>query len=122
MPILLNGLSRPTLHSPRLTSKLLWNTPKLVSAQKLGALKDPEVVNLAQKQKRVIVTFDLDFGELYHAKSDKPAGIIVLRLQDQTVESVNQVLQKFLLNYEEKFIANPSTLAVVKPGAVRFIT
>ena len=30
-------------------------------------LKDPEIVALAKVQGRVIVTFDLDFGELYHS-------------------------------------------------------
>ena len=58
-------------------------------------LKDPEIVALAKKQSRVIITFDLDFGELYHFRERGQLGVIILRLEDQTVESVNAALARF---------------------------
>lgn len=61
----------------------------------LGELNDDEVVRLARGERRVIVTFDLDFGEMFHRSELGLFGVIVLRLQDQTVESVNRVLGRF---------------------------
>lgn len=58
-------------------------------------LKDPQIVALARSQGRVIITFDLDFGELYHFREQGQLGVIILRLEDQTVESVNAVLATF---------------------------
>ena len=42
-----------------------------------------------------MITFDLDFGELYHLLHRGEFGVIILRLEDQTVESVNRVLDRF---------------------------
>ena len=43
----------------------------------------------------MLITHDLDFGELYHLKERGDFGVIILRLADQTVESVNRVLGQF---------------------------
>jgi predicted nuclease of predicted toxin-antitoxin system len=56
---------------------------------------DEQVVALAKRESRVIVTFDLDFGEIYHLRERGEIGVIILRLEDQTVESVNRVLARF---------------------------
>lgn len=61
-------------------------------------LKDPQVVALAREQERVIITFDLDFGELYHFRERGHLGVIILRLADQTVESVNLALARFFVS------------------------
>ncbi len=44
-------------------------------------LSDSEVVGLAKREGRVIITHDLDFGEIYHAASGGEVGVIVLRLR-----------------------------------------
>jgi len=59
-------------------------------------LKDQEIVTLAQREGRIIVTHDLDFGQIYHLTSGGQVGVIVLRLKRQTVEAVNEVLTRFL--------------------------
>jgi predicted nuclease of predicted toxin-antitoxin system len=59
-------------------------------------LKDQEIVSLAQREGRIILTHDLDFGEIYHLTSGGEVGVIVLRLRRQTVEAVNEVLTRFL--------------------------
>ncbi len=66
----------------------------LITSRQAG-LSDAEVVALAKAEGRVIVTFDLDFGEIYHFAERGKIGVIVLRLDDQTVESVNRVLDSF---------------------------
>ena len=62
----------------------------------LSGLDDEKIVNYAQKQKRIILTFDLDFGEMYYFGETTKVGIIVLRIKPHTVELANEVLGKFL--------------------------
>ena len=61
----------------------------------LSHLTDRQVVAMAQREARVVITFDLDFGEIYHRGERGNFGAIVLRLEDQTVEAVNRVLSRF---------------------------
>jgi len=54
------------------------------------------IVDIARRERRIILTHDLDFGEIYYAAMAGEVGIIVLRLRHQTVEAVNDVLGRFL--------------------------
>lgn len=90
--------------SPR-TARYLVQTLGLdvvsLLTQHLGTLHDSEVVRLAKREGRVIVTFDGDFAERYwHAVPDPP-GVIYLRLakESQFVPEVNQILERFLRNH-----------------------
>ena len=64
----------------------------------LSHLSDREIVEMAKRDERVVITFDLDFGKIYHRWERGRIGAIVLRLEDQTVESVNRVLGRFFAN------------------------
>lgn len=59
-------------------------------------LNDAEIVAMAKRERRIILTHDLDFGEIYYFAEGGEIGIIVLRLRQQTVEAVNDVLERFL--------------------------
>ena len=59
-------------------------------------LTDTEIVALAKIEGHVIITHDLDFGEIYYLTEKGKVGILVLRLRYQTVEAVNAVLERFL--------------------------
>jgi len=59
-------------------------------------IPDTEVVALAKSEGRVILTHDLDFGEIYYHAEQGQIGILVLRLRYQTVEVVNDTLERFL--------------------------
>lgn len=56
---------------------------------------DDQVIELAKRQDRVIITQDLDVGAYYRQSAPGSFGVIVIRLADQTVESVNRVLDRF---------------------------
>ena len=58
-------------------------------------LPDEAVVDLAKREQRVIITLDQDFGEIYYLRERGRVGVLVLRLRDQTVASVNRVLAAF---------------------------
>lgn len=103
-----------------LTDKFNLNIIDLITEDKHD-LSDDEVINLAKKEKRVIITFDLDFGEIYYFSEKGKVGIIVLRLKDQTVESVNKVLDKF---FQEKVgnIALEKSLVVIDENKIRIVS
>ena len=62
--------------------------------------KDSEILELARSQDRIVLTFDLDFGDLLAlGLSDKPSTII-FRLDDETAESVNTNLLTVLAQTE----------------------
>jgi len=88
-------------------------------AQQRGQIPDEDVVELAKEQKRVVITFDQDFGEIYHFKEKGKFGAIVLRLEDQTVESVNQLLGEFFTQQQEIDLEN--SLVILEKGKVRVI-
>jgi len=59
-------------------------------------LTDQEIVALAKREGCIILTQDLDFGQIYYFAERGQVGILVLRLRYQTVETVNDVLRRFL--------------------------
>ena len=59
-------------------------------------LQDAEIVALAKQDGRIVITHDLDFGQIYYSAEQGEIGVLVLRLRDQTVEAVNVVLRSFL--------------------------
>jgi len=87
----------------------------------LGGLEDAAVAAMAQKEKRILITFDLDFGELYYFSSYKYFRVIVLRLDDQRVASVNSVLKKFLEGHLDVFKKKGRLLAVISENDFRVI-
>jgi len=93
---------------------------KSLLEEDLGAVSDEKVVKLAKKERRLIITFDLDFGEIYHFREEEKVGIIVLRLKDQTVESVNEALKEFFEDFKERWSEIERNLVVIEEGRYRF--
>jgi predicted nuclease of predicted toxin-antitoxin system len=61
-------------------------------------LTDREIAALAHRDSLVILTHDLDFGEIFYLTEEGQIGIIVVRLHQQTVEIVNDLLTGFLMS------------------------
>lgn len=87
----------------------------------LSHLTDHEVVARAKSEGRVVITFDLDFGQIYHRWERGQIGAIILRLEDQTVESVHRSLGKFFLNVADTIHLEHS-LVVADETRVRITT
>lgn len=85
----------------------------------LGDAEDTKIAEKAIKEGRILVTFDLDFGEIFYFSEQSNFGVVVLRLRDQTVESVNKTFQ-WLLNsqiFDDPKIHN--TLLIVEEGRIK---
>lgn len=92
---------------------------KTVAQFGLEKTEDLEIVEKAIKEKRIIVTFDLDFGEIYYFSIKGDLWIIVLRLKDQTVESVNRTLDWLLKTKILEREESKNTLMLVREKGVR---
>ena len=59
-------------------------------------LEDTEVLNIANKQDRIIITFDTDFGNLICKQKHKTKGIILLRIKLKSPQQITETLEKLL--------------------------
>lgn len=88
----------------------------------LSHLDDEQVIELAKREQRIVITFDLDFGRLYHRFARGRVGIIVLRLEHQSVASVNRSLERFFADPTSATIVLERSLVVIDDTRVRVIT
>ncbi len=62
----------------------------------LGRLPDDQIFEKAQQEGRVVLTFDLDFGDLLAARQTALPSVIIFRLRDQRPAAVNVRLFRVL--------------------------
>lgn len=77
--------------SPRVVSTLREHGHEAVHLreQGLGTLPDGEILAKARAKGRVLLTHDLEFGELLAASGGKLPSVIIFRLKDMRAENVN---------------------------------
>lgn len=69
--------------------------------QDLQRLKDPEIVEKAVAEDRVILTHDLGFGELVAASGGHLPSVVTLRLRNMRYDNVNRRMENVLADHEE---------------------
>ena len=70
-------------------------------SQKLERLSDSEILEKAKIEDRIILTHDLDFGELVAASHKKLPSVIIFRLKNMQPINVNYHLQEILNKYKD---------------------
>ena len=89
----------------------------LVAAQLgLSQAADSEVLNAANKDRRIMVTRDRDFGGLVHVEGVR-TGVIYLRLSPATLHAAHDELNTVLTIYSEEVLL--SSFVVIAPGRHR---
>ena len=86
------------------------------------AWTDAEIVSLAKKEKRTIITHDLDYGEIYYLKEKGKIGVIMLRLQDQTSANVVGKLTNFFQNPKYQKANLSSSLTIISDEKIRIFS
>lgn len=81
--------------------------------QGLDAFSDAEILNIARRDGRVVLTHDLDFGELIAASGDSLPSVVIFRLKNMRPEVVNESLKKILSNYSN-FLEQGCVLSVTE--------
>src|SRR3989344_933426 len=54
---------------------------------------DEEVLELASKRNRILITLDRDFGRLVHYELKAHVGVVYLRLKQESVDSITEVIR-----------------------------
>jgi predicted nuclease of predicted toxin-antitoxin system len=62
-----------------------------------------ELLELANKEKRILITNDKDFGELIFLQKRLTTGIILFRVKIQKSQEKMKLMKKLLMGYREKF-------------------
>jgi len=88
----------------------------------LSHLDDFEVIAQAKVKRRILVTFDVGFGRLFHRYERGQVGIIVLRLADQSVASANRALERLFIDPAVDAIALERSLVIVDESRIRVTT
>lgn len=81
-----------------------------------SSISDYDVMQLSIKQKRIIITFDSDYGELVFKKGYLPLGVIYLRMQNFTPSYPGEFLYDLIENSELVFI---SYFTVIEKNQIR---
>ncbi len=90
---------------------------KHLREQGLQKLGDQDIFELARREDRILLTFDLDFGEIIAFANTPVVNTVIFRLSNAKSSVVIQRLQKTLLVLEEKL--NESVIILVEDGRIR---
>ncbi len=67
----------------------------------LDRLPDPEILAKAQQEGRVVLTSDLDFGNLLAASGERLPSVIIFRLQDMRPANVNRHVREAIEKHSD---------------------
>ncbi len=81
-------------------------------------MRDEDLLNLANAEKRILITNDKDFGELTFLQKRISAGIILLRVRGQKAEDKVKLISKLLQNYSDKVLNH---FVVITENKIRII-
>lgn len=104
----------------RSTNELLRNLGfQTRTVRELGLLgsRDEELLARASKERWVILTQDKDFGNLLRFPLQAHAGVVLLRLTDQTPPAIQKALQRLFAKVDPDSL--PDTLVVVSESKIR---
>lgn len=88
--------------------------------QGLGKLPDPDILRKAREENRILLTHDLDFGELLAASGGNLPSVIIFRLKD--MRSSNVGLHLFNLLEQESKALDKGVICSVTERRVRIRT
>jgi predicted nuclease of predicted toxin-antitoxin system len=71
-----------------------------VVTERLQGAEDPVVMATCRREGRAVITFDLDLSDIRAFPPADEAGIVVLRLSDQTVPAILDVMRRLLPAFE----------------------
>lgn len=79
---------------------------------------DEELLKLANKEKRILITNDKDFGEIVFLQKKLSSGLILLRVKGQKAEDKVRLIKRLLHDYSDKILNH---FIVITENKFRFI-
>jgi predicted nuclease of predicted toxin-antitoxin system len=83
----------------------------------MGRLSDREILELANREDRIVLTFDLDFSDLLAAGLHHHQRVIIFRLKNQIPAAVTPRLLAFLT--ERAHELQEGTVAIIEDARYR---
>lgn len=80
-------------------------------------MEDADILDKARSEGRIVLAFDLDFGDLLAASGEKLPSVIIFRLRNQTPSAVRPRLFKILSECETDL--NGGAIIVVEESRYR---
>jgi len=81
-----------------------------------ATMPDNDILAIANREKRMVVTIDKDFGELVYRNNLAHFGVLLLRLEDATGEEKVAVVSQILKDFASQI---PGKFCVYKSGRLR---
>jgi predicted nuclease of predicted toxin-antitoxin system len=78
--------------------------------------EDPDVINLAVSENRILLTEDKDFGQLVYAHGLESIGVIFLRFPSHARKQIARDVVRMVKKEADKLIGS---FVVVQPGRTR---
>jgi predicted nuclease of predicted toxin-antitoxin system len=102
---------------------LIGSGHNVVLAAQIGLSQadDDELLKTAQKQGRILITRDRDFGTLVFMKA-MGAGVIYLRILPSTQNAVHKELERILNTYSEEELAKAFVVVRLDGHRIRRLT
>ena len=69
-------------------------------------MPDIEILKIANKENRLVITMDKDFGELVYNSGISHSGVLLLRLENEKSAVKIKVLSEILTEFGEKLMNN----------------
>jgi len=99
---------------PKSSAKMLENFGFEVEHARSAGLKgepDKEIAKYAKEQKAILVTKDLDFGNVLLYDKDSHYGLLIIRLpHDYSAKQITDKLKKFINNIDVKDLVDKITI------------
>ena len=86
----------------------------------LDRLPDSDILKMAREERRVLLTHDLDFGELIAASEASTPSIVIFRLRNMRPTQVNRYLHGVLSQHES--VLEHGAVVSVSEGQIRIRT
>ena len=80
---------------------------------------DADILDMANTEKRILVTNDKDFGELTFLQKKLSTGIILIRVKGQRPQDKIKAMKRLLKNYSDKLLYH---FVVITKKKIRIIT
>jgi predicted nuclease of predicted toxin-antitoxin system len=81
------------------------------------SLRDREILEIARREKRIIITNDKDFGELVYRSLLQHHGVILFRMGDESLQLKLALLDRLLIEFSDRLEAS---FVVVTENKLRF--
>lgn len=86
------------------------------------SLTDEEIIAIAKRKHWIIITHDLDYGEIYYLRERGAVGVVMLRLEDQRSPRVIERLSDFFASQDVQTRDLHRSLVIISDERIRILS